>query len=120
MLSVIILRDWLNDPRSQLADGSYITSRFQNSLAKNNSLHWALATTQDSRFLTTQGRKLPGRMSKLMTWYTKRLLLKTNSDPSLHTTLLQVAHLLKSPLALYQPSVVLRVLRTNNQSKAII
>lgn len=112
-LSAIILRDWLDDPHSRLANGSYISSRFQNSLAKSNSLHWALATAQDSRFPTTQGRKLPGRMSKIMAWYTKRLLMKTNSDASLHTLLIEVAHLLKSPLALYHPSVILRVLRRN-------
>lgn len=110
-LSAIILRDWLNDPRSRLADGSYISSRFQKSLAKSNSLHWSLATTQDSRFPTTEGGKLPERSSNLLTWYTKRLLMKTNSDASLHTILMEVVHLLKSPLALYHPLVIFRVLR---------
>lgn len=109
-LSAIILRDWLNDPRSRLADGSYISSRFQNSLAKSNSLHWGLATAQDSRFPTTEGGKLAAQ-NNLLTWYTKRLLMKTNSDTILHTTLMEVVHLLKSPLALYHPSVIFRVLQ---------
>lgn len=108
-LSAIVLRDWLNDPRT-LADGSYISSRFHNSLAKSNSLHWGLATAQDSRFPTTEGG-LPEQKSNLLTWYTKRLLMKTNSDTILHTTLMEVVHLLKSPLVLYHPSVIFRVLQ---------
>ncbi len=32
-----------------------------------------------------------------------------NQDPSLHTLLMEIAHLLKSPAALFHPKVVFRV-----------
>ena len=110
-ISAIVLRDWLNQAHSpQFANSDLIPSRFQKSLAKSNSLHWALATGQDSRFPTTQGRSKPGRLGRLLHWYTERLLLRANADPDLHTLFIEIVHLLKSPLALYHPKVVFRVL----------
>ena len=102
-LSAMVLRDWLNERK-------LIPSRFQKSLAKSNSLHWALATGQDSRFPTTSGGSKPSRLGGLLHWYTDRLLQLANSDPDLHTLFMEIAQLLKSPLALYHPKVVFRVL----------
>lgn len=108
-LSTLILRDWLRK------SNSLMPSTFQKNLAKSNSLHWALATTQDLDFPTTvrfpaiQGRKKAG-FGKLMQWYSKRLSSSTTDDSDLHTLMMEVAHLLKPPLALYHPKVVLRVL----------
>jgi hypothetical protein len=42
--------------------------------------------------------------------YTERLLKLTNSDPKMNALLMEVAHLIKSPLALYHPQVAFKVL----------
>lgn len=103
-LSAIVLRNWLSDRE-------LIPSRFQTSLAKSNSLHWALATGQDLLFPTTYGGSKPGRLVGMLHWYTERVLQLANSDSNLHTLFMEIAHLLKSPIALYHPKIVFRVLR---------
>ena len=102
-LSAMVLQRWLNHRE-------LITSRFQKSLAKSNSFHWALATGQDLRFPTTSGGSKPSHLGGLLHWYTDRLLQLANSDSDLHTLFMEIAHLLKSPVALYHPKVVFRVL----------
>ena len=105
-LSAIVLRDWL----CQSPNSSPMPSRFQKSLAKSNSPHWMLATGMDLRFPTTFGKSKPSRSSGLMQWYIDRLLLLANEDGDLHTLFMEITHLLKSPLALFHPKVIFRVL----------
>lgn len=102
------LQKWLN----KSAKGKLNNNRFQKQLAKSNSFHWMLATTQDARFPTTTGSKPSqgGTVEKLMTSYMNQLISKAAVDPSLHLTFLEIAHLLRSPLYFYHPSVMWRVL----------
>lgn len=106
-LSAMVLQD-------ELRSNNFMSATFQKKLAKSNSLHWALATLQDLDFPTTVSlRAIRGRntrLAKLMQWYSKRLFGSTTDDSDLHTLIMEVAHLLKPPLALYHPKVVLRVL----------
>ncbi|MGB5637168.1 MAG: hypothetical protein WBM86_30900 [Waterburya sp.] len=52
-----------------------------------------------------------GALDKLMTGYMNKLLSKSASEPSLHLLFLEVSHLLRSPLSLYHPTVIWRVMR---------
>ena len=71
-----------------------------------------LATSQDSRFMTTQGRTdSSGILDKLINGYTNKLISKSTSQANLHLIFLEVAHLLRSPLALYNPQVIWQVLK---------
>jgi len=73
-----------------------------------------MATTQDLRFPTTAGGKQPNWLAKLLGkllgGYTERTLQRSNEDPALHTLIMEIAHQLESPAALYQPQVIFRVL----------
>lgn len=115
-LSAMLLQQELGKPRR------LNSSSFQKDLAKSNSMHWSSATTQDSGFPTTKRLpEIPGqnkavRLTQLMRWYTKQLQSGANSDPDLHALMMQVGHILKSPLALYHPKVVWRVI-TGSRSK---
>ena len=102
------LQKWL----SKSAKGKLNNNRFQKQLAKSNSFHWMLATTQDARFPTTTGGKSSqgGTVEKLMTSYMNQLISKAAVDPTLHLTFLEIAHLLRSPFYFYHPAVVWRVL----------
>ncbi len=103
-LSAMVLQDWLSE-------GTFIPSRFQKSLAKSNSLHWMVATAQDSRFLTTSGRiSKPSLVGKLLAWYNQQVIFCANDDANLHTLFMEIAQLLKSPFALYHPQVIFHVL----------
>ena len=106
-IAATILRDWLNPPQSLR---NLSSARFQKKLAKSNSLSWMLATGQDLRFSTTTGGNKPIKSGGFFHSYTERLLTLTNSDPKMNALLMEVAHLLKSPLALYHPQVVFQVL----------
>ena len=109
-LSAMVLKDWLEDSQRRFANRSLIPSRFQKSLAKSNSFHWMLATGQDSRFPTTAGRVDSSWIGKLFGWYTQQLIESASLDADLHTLFLEISQLLKSPLALYHPKIVFRVL----------
>ncbi|MEM6754951.1 MAG: monooxygenase [Cyanobacteria bacterium P01_C01_bin.38] len=103
-LSAMVLKDWL-------AKDKLIPRNFQKSLAKSNNYHWMVATASDSRFPTTSGRRNPSKVSKLLGWYNQRLMQTINQDADLYTLFIEISHLLKSPLALYHPRVLLKVLK---------
>jgi len=109
-LSAMVLKDWLDDSQRGFANRSLIPSRFQKSLAKSNSFHWMVATGQDSCFPTTAGRVDSSWIGKLFGWYTQQLIESASLDADLHTLFLEISQLLKSPLALYHPKIVFRVL----------
>lgn len=103
-LSAIVLKDWLNT--SSMSN----PTSFQKNLAKSNQLHWMIATSQDSRFPTTAGRNQSGKLDKVLGWYMQQLEIMASEQSSIQTLVMEIAHLLKSPIALYHPSIVLRVL----------
>lgn len=102
-LSSMVLKDWLEKDK-------LISANFQKKLAKSNNYHWMIATASDSRFPTTAGRSNPNAVSKLLGWYNQRLMQTINQDEDLYNLFIQISHLLKSPLALYHPRVLLKVL----------
>ncbi|MBV8882992.1 MAG: monooxygenase [Chroococcidiopsidaceae cyanobacterium CP_BM_RX_35] len=112
-LSAIVLRDWLRKSQRLRANGSLLPSRFQKRLAKSNSPSWNLATGQDLRFPTTSGEREPSKSNGFLRWYIEQLISMANEDPKLHTLFLETAHLLKSPIALFHPKVVFRVVTRN-------
>lgn len=111
--AAIVLHDWLAGQHNLFAQ-SLIPSRFQKKLAKSNSFSWTVATTQDARFPTTKGGNKPTLEGGFLAAYSERLLDLTSSDSNVHTLLLEVTQLLKSPLALYHPQIVWRVLSKNS------
>lgn len=103
-LSAMVLRDWLKETNH----GS--SSEFQQRLAKNNQLPWAMAVGQDSRFLTTAGRKQSNRLEAILGWYTQQLVKQTSTNAELNTLLMEVAHQLKPPTQFFHPKVAARLL----------
>ena len=103
-LSAMVLKDWLEEDK-------LIPNKFQKKLAKSNNYHWMVATASDSRFPTTAGRSNPNPVSKFLGWYNLRLMQTINQDADLYTLFIEISHLLKSPLALYHPRVLLKVLK---------
>jgi 2-polyprenyl-6-methoxyphenol hydroxylase-like FAD-dependent oxidoreductase len=116
-LSAVVLQNWLKNTSNFSSDDSILSSDFQNSLAKSNSLHWSLAVAQDTGFIATkrfpplEKKRTGGKISNLLRWYSRQFLLGTSVDADLSIVLIQVVNLLKHPLFFYHPKVVLRVLR---------
>lgn len=110
-LSVMLLRNWLNKSHNPISDWHLSSTMFQQQLAKNNVFHWTVATSQDLQFSTTKGgTNRSGLVDVILKWYTQRLIHLANSEPEIYTFLLEVAHLLRPPLHLYHPKVLLRIL----------
>ncbi len=106
------LQQWLD----KSAKGQLNNNLFQKQLAKSNSLHWMLATSQDSRFPTTVGgADKQGFIDRLLAGYTNKLINQSMSKPKLHLLFLEVTHLLRSPLALYHPKIMLQVLTSSGE-----
>lgn len=122
-LSTLVLQDWLRSARQTWQKSAALSAssislpelpsstEFQKQLAQSNAVHWMLATGQDSRFWTTAGRVQSGWVGKAMSWYMQQVIRKSNIDEQLHLEFVAVAQALQSPLALYHPKVVLRLLR---------
>ena len=107
-LAAKTLQGWLSKSSKSKLDNN----RFQKQIAKNNSFHWLLATSQDARFPDTVGGKSSkgGVVDRLMTGYMNKLIAKSAVEPDLHLKFLEIAHLLRSPLYFYHPAVVWQVL----------
>ena len=120
-MGAIALRDWLRQNGDRLDAFNLNTSEFQQRLAKNNSLAWTLATTQDAGFPATEHRpkitlnKSSAKVGKLMRWYSHQLIKGANSNPELHALVLEVGQMLKSPLAFYHPRTLWQVLRGSRE-----
>lgn len=107
--AAMVLSDWLARQHNQ----RLIPSRFQKKLAQSNSFSWNVATSQDSRFPTTKGGSKPDRSGGLFAAYAERMLELTTTDSTIATVLLEVTQQLKSPLALFSPQIVWRVLKNS-------
>lgn len=118
-LSSLILQDWLRRGR-QKATPLPDSTQFQKQLAQSNALHWMLATGQDSRFPTTTGRTESGWLGKAMGRYMQQAIRATSMDEKLHLQFVAVTQALQSPLTLYHPRTMLRVLRSLHRAEKLM
>ncbi|MBD1879443.1 FAD-dependent monooxygenase [Coleofasciculus sp. FACHB-T130] len=87
-----------------------LTRRFQKQLAKVNHIPWLMATGEDFRWPTTEGGQ-PDLRTRFMQRYLDRVRLITVESPVAFKVFIEVLHLLKPPTALFQPSILMQVLR---------
>lgn len=82
--------------------------RFQQRLAATNRLPWLLATGEDFRYPSTEGRRPAS--ARLLHWYVDRTMAQAARRPALFHEFIQVMHMLKPPRALLRPPLALKVL----------
>lgn len=87
-----------------------LAQRFQTKLAKVNSVPWLMATNEDFRWPKTEGGK-PDFMTRLLHSYLDKVLLTISSSPELYKVFLEVAHMLKTPNAFFQPGFLWEVFK---------
>jgi 2-polyprenyl-6-methoxyphenol hydroxylase-like FAD-dependent oxidoreductase len=109
-LAALVLKKWLSRSPKFLFNHKLSSSSFQKDLAKSNSLHWNLATTQDSRFFKTKARVTPTFLDNRFQPYTQKLLAQATVDPEVYISFIKMAHSLESPLSLFSPQLLWRVL----------
>jgi 2-polyprenyl-6-methoxyphenol hydroxylase-like FAD-dependent oxidoreductase len=92
-------------------NGKGLTKRFQKQLAKVITTPWLMATGEDSRWSATVGAR-PSRVARWLQAYVDRVLLVGTTDEEACRIFLEVMHMVKSPIALLQPSLLLTVLQS--------
>ncbi len=86
---------------------------FQKRLAAINAEPWIAATSQDAKYPSVKKSiiKSPSVSEKLVGWYMNQVIQLTIHDPQTLLVLLEVIHMLKSAGALFQPRILLQVLK---------
>lgn len=112
-LGALTLDECLNQQNQRRAnlDLTGLAQRFQHQLAKVNRVPWIMATGEDFRWSTTEG-KYPGFVTRLMHWYLDRVMQAACNNTGVYKVFIEVAHLLKPPTAFFQPSIVWPVLKS--------
>ncbi|MBD2535459.1 monooxygenase [Nostoc flagelliforme FACHB-838] len=106
-LAVLVLRSCLKKQKNWSKDGYFLSSKFQNELAKSNFPHWNVATIQDSAFPSTfPSIQKRGLLHKFTQWYSQKFILGTVSFPEMNILFLQVTNLVISPLKLFSPRAI--------------
>ena len=103
-LSSLVLQSWLNQVKAR--GGELDGTKFQKKLARSNASSWSLATLRDSEFAFTQGAIKPNGLSKVLLVYMQSLLKQSQQDGGMHLRMMEVAHLLKSPISLFHPQII--------------
>ena len=86
-----------------------LSRRFQKQLAQINEIPWLMATSDDLRWSTTIGAQ-PDLKMRLMHGYIEKVISSACHNNHVHKTFVEVAHMLKSPTALFTPKVLFKVL----------
>ena len=85
------------------------TQQFQQAIARDINTPWLLSTSEDLRYPGTEGKR--SLSIRLLNRYMRRVIELTASDPLMAATLLRVRNLLKPLSTLFQPRIILAMLR---------
>ncbi len=95
--------------RDHPGDLTGLAERFQKRLARNNKTPWLLATGEDFRCPITEGGK-PDLATRLTQGYITRVMARATTDKQVCQAMLEAIHLLRSPITLFKPGLMLRVI----------
>lgn len=90
-------------------DPATTPSRFHKKIAGIADVPWRMTTGEDFRYAEAVGARPPG--TAFLHWYTGRLHVRCADDSSLALIFFRVMHLIDSPMKLFHPKVITRVIR---------
>jgi 2-polyprenyl-6-methoxyphenol hydroxylase-like FAD-dependent oxidoreductase len=114
LLGATTLKETLRGQRENSLAG--LTRRFQRSLARVNAIPWQLATASDSRAPIVEGGN-QSWMSKLSTPYFNGLMEILPSSLLARRIFMEVVHLVRPPVSLLHPGLILAVLLRKRQRR---
>lgn len=85
------------------------TNHLRKQLAKAHQEAWSAAIGVDYRYKSTQGQPMTATM-RFVNWYWYQLMELIVDRPKVFRTFLEVLHLLKPSIVLFQPSILVQVL----------
>jgi 2-polyprenyl-6-methoxyphenol hydroxylase-like FAD-dependent oxidoreductase len=113
-LSALVLDRCLHQQwkRSQPASSKF-GQHFQKQLARSLQSLWLSTTRRDSVWLASENSpaRKPNQINQLLQQYLKQMSLLSMQHPQVHRTMLEMYHLVKPSIAVFQPNIVTGVLR---------
>jgi 2-polyprenyl-6-methoxyphenol hydroxylase-like FAD-dependent oxidoreductase len=93
---------------------------FQKQLACSLKAPWLSTTRSDCAWLTSEAMttaRKPNKISQLLQQYIEQVVLLSMDCPEVHRAMLEMYHMVKSPVAFFQPNIAAKVLRQVWKSK---
>jgi flavin-dependent dehydrogenase len=87
------------------------SKEFQKRIAKVNSFPWLLGTSEDLRWPTTEGQS-PNFVTRLMQKYSNHVMLLGPKSHIATKSFFEMMHMVKSPLVLFHPKIILDMMFT--------
>ncbi|MBE9170098.1 hypothetical protein IQ238_22100 [Pleurocapsales cyanobacterium LEGE 06147] len=112
-LGAMVLDECLKEiAHQQVPNLAGLAKSFQKKLARINTEPWIAATSQDAKYPSVKGiTKAPSVPEKFIGWYMNQVIRLTIHDPQTTLALFEVFHMLKSARVIFQPRIVLQVLK---------
>jgi 2-polyprenyl-6-methoxyphenol hydroxylase-like FAD-dependent oxidoreductase len=119
-LAALVLHECLDDQRKHHQNGDLtgLGRRFQKRLAKSNSAPWLMSTAEDYRWPDTEGDP-PDHTTRFVQWYTDKVMAAAVHNPDIFQAFFEVTNLVKSPLVLFKPHILVRALTQNHKSTQV-
>jgi 2-polyprenyl-6-methoxyphenol hydroxylase-like FAD-dependent oxidoreductase len=111
MTTAALAAECLDRCLSQSESGEGLTTQFQKQLAQVIATPWLMATGEDARWSTTQGSQ-SNLMTRFVQAYIDRVQLVGLENHQIFYTFATVVHMLKEPATLFQPWIVVEVLKS--------
>jgi len=99
------------------ASSSEFGKGFQSQLAKFLETPWLIATGEDFRWENTEGDR-PGRAARVVQGYMDRVVRLATLDAHAQRSFLEVVHLLKPPMSLFHPRILIPALTRRIEQEA--
>lgn len=115
-LSALVLdrclhQQWRQSQNAPLGFGQH----FQKHLARSLKAPWLNSTRRDRAWLTSEDSidkaKKPNKINQFLRQYVEQVMLLSMDCPEVHRTMLEMYHMVKPPVALFQPNIAAKVLR---------
>lgn len=88
---------------------------FQKQLARSLKTPWQYSTRSDRAWLTSEDSidtaTKPNQIYQLLGQYVEQVMLLSMDCPEVHRTMLEIYHMVKPPIAFFQPNIAAKVLR---------
>lgn len=114
-LSSLVLQSWLQEQVTKDSEPQLMAADFQKQLAESNASAWSMATQQDSGFATTQGAIKSSWFSQGLSQYTNWIARRAHQDGELHAYFMEIAQMIRSPIAFFHPWVLFKALNSNRK-----
>ncbi len=84
-----------------------LPAKYHRRIARIINTPWLLATSEAFRWPLTEGKRMPG--ISFLQWYTGKIFVLSHKSPKIYDALLNVLHMMSSPISLFKPGILMKV-----------